>query len=225
MLLLCHLFQSLAISVYLFTMQKQYCLKCLVNSLCCASVISLDPSEHLHRENCCIIWPTNPRMIELSSAFASESGLKFTYSLARTCLVSTCAMGNHHDHDELTDDSCFVSGEPTPGTARTKCHFVVRKRIFDRLQSRHLLQVSMWSRPVLKYFRSYILSYRSIVPSITRGCVICRKLTAQPSFQTTGQLPMERLTPGPIFDSPVQVKYGYMRKPVLTAYIFLFVSI
>ena len=49
----------------------------------------------------------------------------------------------------------------------------------------------------------------------------------------TGQLPIERLTPGPVFDSigidfagPVQVKYAYVRKPVIVkAYVCLFVSL
>ena len=81
--------------------------------------------------------------------------------------------------------------------------------------------------------RYHILSCRKIVRSITRGCVTCHKLTIQPSLQMTGQLPIERLTPGSVFDKvgidfagPVQVKYAYVRKPVIIkAYVCLFVSL
>lgn len=48
--------------------------------------------------------------------------------------------------------------------------------------------------------RYHILNCRKLVCSITRGCVICRKLTTRPSPQMTGQLPIECLTPGPVFD-------------------------
>ena len=48
----------------------------------------------------------------------------------------------------------------------------------------------------------------------------------------TGQLPIERLTPGRVFDKigidfagPVQVWYDYVRKPVIIMYICLFVSL
>ena len=60
------------------------------------------------------------------------------------------------------------------------------------------------------------------IQSITRGCVTCWKLFAKPSSQLMGQLPVERLTPVPVFDTvgvdfagPVQTKYGHVRKPVI----------
>ena len=49
--------------------------------------------------------------------------------------------------------------------------------------------------------RYHILSSRRIVRSIIRGCVTCRKLTLKPSPQMIGQLPIKRLTPGPVFDT------------------------
>ena len=81
--------------------------------------------------------------------------------------------------------------------------------------------------------RYHVLGCHRLVRSITRGCVICRKLTVQPSPQMTGQLPIERLTPGLVFDKigidfagPVQVKYAHVRKPVIVkAYVCLFVSL
>ena len=79
----------------------------------------------------------------------------------------------------------------------------------------------------------HILGCRKLVRSITRACVICRKLSAKPSSQLMGQLPLERLTPGPVFDTvgidfagPVQTKYGHVRKPVIVkSYVCLFVSL
>ena len=81
--------------------------------------------------------------------------------------------------------------------------------------------------------RYHILGCRKIIRSITRGCVTCRKLTIRPSPQMIGQLPIERLTPGPVFDKigidfagPIQVKYAHVRKPVIVkAYVCLFVSL
>ena len=79
----------------------------------------------------------------------------------------------------------------------------------------------------------HILGYRKLVRSTTRGCVTCRKLSAKPSSQLMGQFPLERLTPGPVFDTvgidfagPVQTKCGHARKPVIVkSYICLFISL
>ena len=79
----------------------------------------------------------------------------------------------------------------------------------------------------------HILSGKKLIRSITRGCVTCRRLSAKPSSQLMGQLPIERLTPGPVFDKvgvdfagPVQTKYAHVRKPVIIkTYVCLFVSL
>ena len=79
----------------------------------------------------------------------------------------------------------------------------------------------------------HIIGCKRVVRSITRGCIICRKISAKPSPQMTGQLPRERLTPGLVFDKvgvdfagPVYVKYAHVRKPVtVKAYVCLFVSL
>ena len=55
----------------------------------------------------------------------------------------------------------------------------------------------------------------------------------KPRPQMMGQLPIERLTPGPVFDNvgvdyagPVYIKYGFVRKPtIVKAYICVFVSL
>ena len=78
--------------------------------------------------------------------------------------------------------------------------------------------------------RYHILGCKKLVRSITRGCMTCRKLSVKPSPQLIGQLPIERLTPGPVFDKvgidfagPI---YAYVRKPVIVkAYVCLFVSL
>ena len=58
-------------------------------------------------------------------------------------------------------------------------------------------------------------------------------LSTKPKPPSLGQLPIERLTPGPIFDKtgldyagPLLIKYGYVRKPtIVKAYVCVFVSL
>ena len=81
--------------------------------------------------------------------------------------------------------------------------------------------------------RYHIIGCRKIIRSITRGCITCRRTSARPQPQMLGQLPIERITPGPVFDQtgvdyagPVYIKYGYVRKPtVVKAYVCVFVSL
>ena len=81
--------------------------------------------------------------------------------------------------------------------------------------------------------RFHVIRCRQAVRFITRGCTICRRHAARPRPQMMGQLPMERITPGPVFDKvgvdyagPVYIKYGHVRKPtIVKAYICIFVSL
>ncbi len=60
-----------------------------------------------------------------------------------------------------------------------------------------------------------------------------RRYTVKPKSQILGQLPFERITPGPVFDTvgvdyagPFLIKYGYTRKPtIVKAYVCVFVSL
>ena len=69
--------------------------------------------------------------------------------------------------------------------------------------------------------------------SITRGCITCRRTTAQPKSQVLGHLPVERVTPDSVFArvgldyaGPFTVKYVSTRKPTLVkAYVCIFVSL
>ena len=80
--------------------------------------------------------------------------------------------------------------------------------------------------------RFHIICLRKTVRSVTRQCVICRRLTVRPHNQMLGQLPLERVTPGSVFEKvgvdyagPFQIKYGFVRKPtIVKAYICIFVS-
>ena len=64
-----------------------------------------------------------------------------------------------------------------------------------------------------------------LVRFVSRGCVTCRRVAAKPNPQLLGQLPSERITPGPVFDK-VGVDYGHVRKPVIVkAYICVFISL
>jgi hypothetical protein len=68
---------------------------------------------------------------------------------------------------------------------------------------------------------------------VARECIICRRDCAKPRAQLLGQLPLERISPGLVFDQvgvdyagPVRIKYGHVRKPVVVkAYICVFVSV
>ena len=81
--------------------------------------------------------------------------------------------------------------------------------------------------------RYHIVGGRNVVRSITRKCVTCRRKAVKPCPQMLGQLPIERITPGPVFNKvgvdyagPVLVKYGHVRKPtVVKTYICVFVSL
>ena len=70
--------------------------------------------------------------------------------------------------------------------------------------------------------RFCILNGRRTIRSIVRSCVRCRKVAAKPSQQIFGQLPADRVNPGPVFDrvgidyaGPLLIKSGPIRKPVL----------
>ena len=79
----------------------------------------------------------------------------------------------------------------------------------------------------------HIVGGRNVVRSITRACVTCRRNAIRPQPQMFGQLPIERITPGPVFDKvgvdyagPVLIKYGHVRKPtIVKSYICVFVSL
>ena len=79
----------------------------------------------------------------------------------------------------------------------------------------------------------HIVGGRNTVRSITRACVTCRRDAVRPQPQMLGQLPIERITPGPVFDKvgvdyagPVLIKYGHVRKPTtVKSYICVFVSL
>ncbi len=81
--------------------------------------------------------------------------------------------------------------------------------------------------------RYHIVGGRKVIRSVTRKCITCRRYSAKPQPQMFGQLPIERVTPGPVFDKvgvdyagPVLIKYGYVRKPtIVKAYVSVFVSL
>ena len=78
--------------------------------------------------------------------------------------------------------------------------------------------------------RHHIVKGRMIIRSVYRQCITC---SVEPKSQMMGQLPIERVTPGPIFDKtgvdyagPILTKLGHMRKPIIVkSYICVFVSL
>ena len=76
--------------------------------------------------------------------------------------------------------------------------------------------------------RFHILSMKKTISSVVRQCLVCRRLSTKPSPQMLGQLPLERVTPGPVFENvgvdyagPLQVKYGTVRKFVTVKAVYL----
>ena len=81
--------------------------------------------------------------------------------------------------------------------------------------------------------RYHIIGGRKVIRSITRECVTCRRNSAKPQPQMLGQLPIERITPGPVFSKigvdyagPILTKFGSKRRPtIVKSYVCVFVSL
>ena len=81
--------------------------------------------------------------------------------------------------------------------------------------------------------RFHIVGQRKAVHNVTRAYVTCRRTLVKPQPQLMGQLPIERVTPGVIFEQvgvdyagPVYLKLGYTRKPtIVKSYICVFVAL
>ena len=81
--------------------------------------------------------------------------------------------------------------------------------------------------------RFHIVYLRKAFRDITHQCGICRRQTAKPQPQLRGQLLLERVTPGSVFEKvgvdyagPLKVKYGMVRKThIVRAYVCVFVSL
>ena len=81
--------------------------------------------------------------------------------------------------------------------------------------------------------RFHIHYMRKTVRSVVRQCITCSRHSCKPQHQLLSQLPLERVTPGSVFQKvgvdyagPVKIKYGMVRKPtIIKAYICVFVSL
>ena len=81
--------------------------------------------------------------------------------------------------------------------------------------------------------RRYHIIGPKAIRSIYRACVICRRNSAKPQPQMLGQLPVERITPSPVFykvgvdyAGPIKLKSGSIRKPtIIKSYVCVFVSL
>ena len=105
-------------------------------------------------------------------------------------------------------------------------------RMIIRDKHKHLLNAGPTLLASSLSRQYHIVGGTKIVRSVTRECLICRKYSARPQPQLLGQLPIERVTPGPVFDSvgvdyagPILTKYGHTRKPtIIKSYVCVFVS-
>ena len=81
--------------------------------------------------------------------------------------------------------------------------------------------------------RFHVIGLRKTVRSITRQCTTCRRQSTRPQPQVLGQLPLERVTPGAVFEKvgvdyagPFLINYGMVRKTTtVKEYICVFVSL
>ena len=77
----------------------------------------------------------------------------------------------------------------------------------------------------------HIVGHCKAIRTLTRACITCRCTSAKPQPQLMGQLPLERVTPGMVFEpvgvdyaGPVYLKLGHARKPtIIKSYIGIFV--
>ena len=82
-------------------------------------------------------------------------------------------------------------------------------------------------------YHFHMTSMRKTVRSVTRQCITCRRQTTKPQSQMLEQLPLERVTPGAVFErvgvdyaGPFYIKHGMVRKPVgVKAYVCIFASL
>ena len=126
-----------------------------------------------------------------------------------------------------TADMSYSSRHPVLHGKHPITHLIISSEHLRLLHGGPMLIMSSLCR------RYHIVGGRRTVRSITRKCIICRRTTASPQNQVLGQLPLERITPGAVFDKvgidyagPFYVKYGSIRKPtVVKAYVCLFVSL
>ena len=65
--------------------------------------------------------------------------------------------------------------------------------------------------------RFHIVGGKKVIRNLARACVSCRRYSVRPQPQIMGQLPIEQVTPGMIFEKvgidyagPIHVKYGYI---------------
>ena len=102
-----------------------------------------------------------------------------------------------------------------------------------RAEHLHLLHVGPTMLTSSICVRFHIIRGKNFIRDMTRACVTCRQYSARPQPQLMGQLPIERVTPGLIFEKvgvdyagSIYVKYRYIRKPTLVkAYIWMLVSL
>ena len=81
--------------------------------------------------------------------------------------------------------------------------------------------------------RYHIVKGRTTIHAVYHQCITCRRMSVKPTPQMMGELPIERVTPGPVFEKtgvdyagPILTKLGHTRKPtIVKSYICVFVSL
>ena len=79
------------------------------------------------------------------------------------------------------------------------CNHQITKMIIkaERLRLLHAGPTMLMSSICIRF---HIIGGKRVIHDITRACVTCCRYSVRPQSQVTGQLPIEQVTPGPIFE-------------------------
>lgn len=133
-------------------------------------------------------------------------------------------VGGCQENAKLSFDNCHPIILPAN---HQLVKLLIRTEHFRLLHAGHLLTSASL------YRRYHLVGGHKAIKSITCNCVVCRRRSAKPNPQLTGQLPKECITPDAVFNKigldyagPIYIKQGSTRKPtIVKAYVCVFVSL
>ena len=188
----------------------------------------LTVAEHSHAENYWLSYsqlesfPSDIASLKLNRKLPSNSKLISLNSFIDSSRIMR--VGGHLGNSKLPYSRLhpIVLHEKHPITK-----LILRSEHIRLLHARPTLMISSFC------FCFHIINLRKGVHSITRQCVICRRHAGETLTQLQGQLPSECVTPATVFETvgvdyagPVNIKYGYTRKPtIVKAYICINVMV
>ncbi len=144
----------------------------------------------------------------------------------------------HHYHVSLSPTGHLVvhsrvRNPDAPSSPSLLVHLCTNSGLTRLLLTLHRLYGHPGTSTLLAIISSsFVISgARNYLKGVSRRCVVCQRVLAQPVSQVMGLLPAVRTTPAPPFENtgvdfagPMTLRTGYTRKPVyLKAYVAVFV--